>query len=47
MRAVILSGDSEIVAAALVEELCRAGIPVAVISLGGKSILRRALPGLL
>ena len=47
MKAVILSGGSEIVAAALVEELDCAGIPVAVISLGGNSILRRALSGLL
>jgi hypothetical protein len=46
MRAVILSGGSEIVAAALVEELGRAGMTVGVISLGGKSILRRALPDL-
>lgn len=44
MTVVILSGGSEIVAAALVEELVEAGLDLAVISLVGKSILRNAVP---
>lgn len=46
-RAVILAGGSEIVATALVEELSAAGIPVAVVSLGLKSLLRGCVPSLL
>ena len=40
MRVLLLTGGSEIVAVALFEELERAGIPLAVISLGVNSLLR-------
>lgn len=44
MRAVILSGGSEIISVALVEEFLDAKIPFAIVSLGGNSLLRHVLP---
>lgn len=44
MRIVILTGGSEIVAAALAEAFCKAKIPIAIVSLVDKSILREAVP---
>lgn len=44
MRAVLLTGGSEIIATSLFEELAQEGIPLAVISLGINSLLRDASP---
>lgn len=44
MRVVILTGGSEIVATALVEAFVKANIPIAIISLVNKSILRKVTP---
>lgn len=44
MRAVLLTGGSEVVATALFEELSHAGVPLAIVSLGLKSLLRDVAP---
>ncbi len=44
--AVILSAGSEIVSAALVEEFAAQGIPIVLIALGRRSLLRDTVPGL-
>ncbi len=44
--AVILSGGSEIVSVALVEELVAHGIPIILVALGRSSLLRGAVPGM-
>lgn len=44
MRAVLLTGGSEIVATALFEELARAGVPLAIVALGLNSLLRDVAP---
>lgn len=47
MRVVILSGGSEIVATSLVEDFLEAGIPIALVSLGGNSMLCDVAPDIL
>ena len=44
MRVIILTGGSEIVAAALVEAFVKAKIPIAIVSLVDKSIFRKVTP---